>query len=620
MGTFYFNHNSTEGCISQWKRYINNIKGSEAIIQSIFNSSDHQTKSLSRLISYQTEELKDVMHQSSREQIDAINYSRNAICGTLEGGFDLLSGNLEEISFKLDEVITEISAAASLLDWKLSLLIEQQKINNLLSGNIAVLLRIPDIQKERQYYVEKGIRFFINGKFDNDFYEDSLSNFLKAENIEHTDYFTLHRIGLIYLFSPRHLNLEKAEQYFLKAAKYSVAETNSGSVASTNYLDGDVFKNLTTQVGTIDQVKVAAAESYLFLACACYSQGKFINAAEYAGKAFTLVPYLVAAGFHQAQALVLINKAADAAAVLEKVIKIDRYSCLKILSDPNLSSSSEVRTLLDKLENEATTKAKELFHQCKQNIIFESSATNYLNRIEKLIDRKSFLTSKKAIDLLEKIRDWKFCEPFKNSNQDNFLTQLIEIVNSLDKITYYKSDTGLKWKDDPFIDKYIRIINEKTQWIFPDWANCKNNAVWEKKISSKEEKCILHDFIYLEKKYNDNLNNLLVEFKEQFLEIGKEDKKHIDFLEKQKILADDKNYAASVGFGLLGGLGGVVAGLIIGFIIGLILEITSCTKDLFDNSGTIHKDTNTGGIIAFILMIIGGIIGFMASFNENRKK
>jgi len=124
----------------------------------------------------------------------------------------------------------------------------------------------------------------------------------------------------------------------------------------------------------------------------------------------------------------------------------------------------------------------------------------------------------------------------------------------------------------------------------------------------------------LEKKYNDNLNNLLVEFKEQFLEIGKEDKKHIDFLEKQKILADDKNYAASVGFGLLGGLGGVVAGLIIGFIIGLILEITSCTKDLFDNSGTIHKDTNTGGIIAFILMIIGGIIGFMASFNENRKK
>ena len=88
---------------------------------------------------------------------------------------------------------------------------------------------------------QKPLRVFLNlsKENDEDLYEDSLSEFLKAEALMPQDYFTNYYLGLIYLTSPSHLDIEKSNSYFIKSSKYSSLELTDDSVLLENVLDND---------------------------------------------------------------------------------------------------------------------------------------------------------------------------------------------------------------------------------------------------------------------------------------------------------------------------------------------------------------------------------------------
>ena len=607
MATFYYNRFSDETYLSQWRRHLYNLKPSEQIIQSVYNSNRQQTHDYSAIISLQTKEINGIVQNATKEQIAAMQQSTTEICGTLESGFELLSDNLHEISYEISGLRSELNDMASMLDWKLSLLIEQQKITNLLLGNIAILLRIPDFQKERHDYIEKGIGFLKKAFLDNDLYENALKYLLKAEEKEAEDFFVLHRIGLIYMYSPTHLELSKAEEYFKKAAKYAIAETSSGIELTTNYLKSDININLLEQNPTIDSIKVQAAEAYLFAGRSCYLQGKLDEAADYASKGFKVVPQMVEAGFVQAQALALNNKDNEAVVILEKVINTDIFYSLKVLSDPNLFSKPSVLQLLKKLQVEATQKGTEIFEECKQSIIPESRATNYLNRIKGLINKKTFLSSKRAIKLLQEIKKWNYCEPFKNQNQTHFLNEIIDSINTVSSLKHYKAN----------VDKIIAKANTATQWTFPNRSAIESKSSWKSLIESKTIESTLKEFILSEKKLNDNLPNATDSIKKLCQEYSLADSKQISSIESSIRKADDDNLNASIGVGILGGLGGGVAGFVVGFILGLLFEIGSCTRHAFNSS---YEEKKYSGVILIICVLVGVVGGFISSYSSKRNK
>ena len=86
----------------------------------------------------------------------------------------------------------------------------RKELDDNLFENIAELLRVPDSEKERQRNIELGLKFFVNAQKDRDLFEDSLEELLEAEKLMKQDYFVLHRIGLIYLYSLNPVNPEKA--------------------------------------------------------------------------------------------------------------------------------------------------------------------------------------------------------------------------------------------------------------------------------------------------------------------------------------------------------------------------------------------------------------------------
>ncbi len=177
------------------------------------------------LAKYGADTVGTYIAQASKEQVNSINN----LARQVGIGIDLLSNKLSEISTGLN-----------FLNRNIGIQIEQQKLSNLLLQNISELLRVPDSEKERQHAIELGINFFVKAQKDDDLFDDSLEELLKAESLMKQDYFVLHRLGLIYMHAPKHINVEKALGYFIKAAKYAVVENDPNAMRLINALNGKI--------------------------------------------------------------------------------------------------------------------------------------------------------------------------------------------------------------------------------------------------------------------------------------------------------------------------------------------------------------------------------------------
>lgn len=202
--------------------------------------------------------------QASAAQIQAINYAANAI------------------GIKIEAVGQEIS----FLSRKMDVLIEQQRMSNFLLQNVIELLKIPDSEKERQHSITVGLKFYVNSSKDPDLLDDALEEFKHAESLMKQDYFVLNRIGMIYLYSEKHLNPEMAKDYFLRAAKYASVESDPDAVRLVSYLTPDDNGNAGGM--QISDIGLLAADSYEKAAFASYVLGNDQDAVMYQRKAYSL--------------------------------------------------------------------------------------------------------------------------------------------------------------------------------------------------------------------------------------------------------------------------------------------------------------------------------------------
>lgn len=208
------------------------------------------------IVKQQTADYNNTLREVSEQQAEIMRASTEAICGTISDGLadvtDELRGGFADVTTGLNRIEGGINRLTSLLDWHLRTMIEELRHNNLLTQNIALLLREPDSEKVRQKNIEKGLKF-LNDSYRNPFFfNDSLLFLKKAVEDEqtgdHTDYFVLHKIGLIYLYSQAHVNFNDAINYFTKAATYSEVDTHPDAIRLANILRGDVQNHFPVKI------------------------------------------------------------------------------------------------------------------------------------------------------------------------------------------------------------------------------------------------------------------------------------------------------------------------------------------------------------------------------------
>lgn len=376
------------------------------------------------------ENLKKSFEKIGRNISDSISTSTSEIVGVLDDNFDVVTNTLNigfsDVSSKLNNISFSIENLALMFDWRLSEMINQQRISNILLGNIVLLLRVPDFQKERQYYIEQGFKHYKNASLDEDLYEDALKNLLEAERREVTDYIVLYQIGMIYLHSTKDeiKDFAKAEDYFRRAAKYSIVESNSEAQRTLNILVGEKNESISTP----EAAKAFAANSYFRAGISCYLQNKFLEAVELCEKAYSLSPPLLESGFLKAKSLVALDKSEEAAKVLQGVIQAQPFIyILRVAADSDLESKDEIKQLLKQMRDSAVHQASERLLRLKSKNCSNPQFESVLSEINSLIQKKSFLDALKAIKKLEENRKWEI------TNFSEFLYESFLQTNSLSK-------------------------------------------------------------------------------------------------------------------------------------------------------------------------------------------
>lgn len=440
MATFSYNLKSSDSSIKQYKDYLENQNYVNQIDRAIRETGEMKAA----VVTIQSREIQNAIDVSSQRHSEAIIESREAICSSLESGFTDLNNSLYDIQ-------GEINGLSNLVGHGFSLFVEGQKITHKYLGQIQNLLRLPDSQKERVYYIEEGMKYLHNAFKhgpDSDFYTDALNAFNASKGIQKKavkDFISLYYIGLIHLKSTKHLDLPKAESYFRSSARYYLAEH---AVGGTNFSKNLFNSNKTFLLG--------AAEAYLFAADACYIQQKFSEAVELAAEAWKTLPEMVKAGFMQSKYLAANNQSIEAAKVLEKVIQQNRFFSMEVLPDLDLISKPEITNLLERLRIEAIQEAKSKFDLCSQIILPNSIATSYLLSIGKLIELKKFLEAKKATDLLLVSKKWTLSAGANITNQGQVIAKISsqEFTGSLIEFVKFEKERVLAL---PKANNLIRI-------------------------------------------------------------------------------------------------------------------------------------------------------------------
>lgn len=325
-------------------------------------------RNIDDIVKQQTADYNAILSQVSEQQAEIMRASTEAICGTISDG-------LTEVTEGLDRVEGGIFRLTNLLDSHLRVMIDELRYNNILSQNIGLRLREPDSEKVRQKHIEKGLKFYSDGLYRNPaLFSDALLFLTKAKEEDHTDYFVLHKIGLIHLYAKDHENLPEAINYFLESAKYSEVDMHPNSIRLANILAGDITKPLLQQGRTADSVRYFTGESYMQTANAYYRLGKLDDSIRFAEKAFTIAPSLLEAGFVWAKSLAASDQNDKAAKVLRPVIQQDENYAVRTVRDPDLATKSEILQMNEELRQEEKQNSLVLYEEAskrKDNLINE---------------------------------------------------------------------------------------------------------------------------------------------------------------------------------------------------------------------------------------------------------
>ena len=437
--------------IESWMEWLKDVKKAEysaALIgQYISEASNEQVEAIGSL----GEKLGMSIEKSSDKIVDSLS----TINDTIQKGVDCILNGLGKIETEL-----------SILNGNLELILEQQRITNLLLEDIFEVLRLPEREKERNHCIELGLKFFSNASKDPDLFEDSLNEFLKAEKLMPQDYFVLHRIGMIYTYSIKHIDLLKALEYFTRAAKYASVESDPKAARLANILRknninklGDI-ENDTEAIGLLasDSYEKAAFSSYILgdFQTAVSLQKKSLNFQNEARKYFMLSKY-------QSRAKLL----SECIESLESSLNLQPDLALAALKDFDLNSQKEVLQLIEIKNKDNENKIDFIISQ-----LIEFSDPKYDIYKEKLVLVKKGTYLEKA-DFL-----------FDYNNQKKLLKNNIELLKN--KLNNIDSVLTTQQNEDEFIvshkfvssNKFFAINNNEFQNIIKMLDNIETKPLY----------------------------------------------------------------------------------------------------------------------------------------------
>ena len=398
------------------------------VSSSLLYGLDASSARVDRSISRQTEILDSRLYQVQTAFSEGLSSLKDSLDSGLGQIDDTMREGFQEVAGQLAGLSDTMTFWGGRLDRKLKLQLQAQRVGNTLALNLAELMRIPDIQKERQDHLEKGLTFFKNGSIESEYYEYALERLAKALEIEKTDYVALYHLGLIRLYIPQFLDLQQAGDYLAKAGKFAAVESDPRAARLVNILAGDPSKPLREQGTDMGAVKRLAADAFALAAQTYYLRGMNDKALEFFARSLELFPEDRQTRLWKLRALCLLGRSREAIPELRTLIESDPGISLQAAVDPDLAPSVEVRGLLVALHDEATGKLRALVSDCERFCAPQSVATEPMKKLRVLLAKDSYLDALEGLKLAGQTR---FALDGKSLGLREFLEQEHAILTKL---------------------------------------------------------------------------------------------------------------------------------------------------------------------------------------------
>lgn len=408
--------------------------------------------------------LKEVFDSSNKNIVDTIlkcNHDSTKSFGQIDGrlsemnnnlidGFDEVTSLLGDVNYNLSELDSELNHISGILDWGFNTLIENQRINNILMMNIAGLLKIPEFEKERIYYIEEGLKYLRNALFDIDLYSYAEESFKQALLRKSTDFFTLFRLGLIHLFSPQHIDFIKAKDYLEKSIKFlkpelihntgfersALQKKNLEEHQSQNYSASDVKKQASIILYYLGNTHMLIGNTHLLT-----GKGEYVTAKGYFLEALKLVPSFSDAKYQLCKANFLLSDL-NYTVELETLISENPLYYIKAKYDLDFKNNKIASDKIQAIYNQKERSVNDKINEIKNNILEASSFTPQINEVITL-SKKGYFGFIKAEKKMNEEMSIKMQKPDKDSKYDletrrlNFTTA--EVSGNLLRMVQYES-------------------------------------------------------------------------------------------------------------------------------------------------------------------------------------
>lgn len=331
-----------------------------------------QIRSLQENQTYHAELLLSQNGENTNRIVGAIDEIFPAL-QSLSSGVNAVETSIKDVG---DRLTCELRQVLSSVQSGLELIADQQRANNLNLEKITELLKVPDFQKERLYYIERGFKHYCSAIRDPDFYADALDNFLQAELREKSDYRVLYRIGLIYLYGPEK-DSTKALDYFQRAGKYARADAEidqlSISVLTDRYLGLEV---------PLQNSDAFASIAYFHASCAAKESGDIDTMVLCARKAMNLNQNDPLMKFNLIRSLLYANgDDVESCLILKCLLEEVPLYALVIAGDPLFISNNNVANIFDELIRENLIRLDTEIKEVKEKIGENEFATIVFNRL-----------------------------------------------------------------------------------------------------------------------------------------------------------------------------------------------------------------------------------------------
>lgn len=426
LSSFYFNRHRDESVLSQYIEHLQKQEYASQIVDAVQESIRLNSNTI----------VKEA--ENNRE---ALFEAANLITQEITQGLSEVNDNLVKIDLSINH--------------GLNLIAEKLDITNFYLENIIEILKIPDSQKQRGYFITQGLKYLntaIKEGAHSDFYIDAFEQFEKAVGIESKDFFSLYRLGLIYLSSTKvGINPKEAEKLFRLSARYYLVEVE--------FRDAGVSKHIIPQM---EGFRRETSNAYLFAAHSCFLQEKNTEAIELASSSWETDLSNLKAGFYYSKYSAIEDNVDNAKSASEKIIIANSSYWDAVNNDPDLSSKEEINKNLEKLRVEACTIATNTIGECERSMIRNSQTLEVLNFIRDIAKKETYFNAILAQQLLDKELEWDKIETVVISSPNQILNKFRELLPKFNVVNFIKIEQ-FTFYAIPYVKNLIEIEKLRTE-------------------------------------------------------------------------------------------------------------------------------------------------------------